>query len=183
MAEKKGDAMRVYLSIGKLAAAGIRRLLERTDFHIVSYEPTTHRYEEHKELECERFDVYKKAVWSRSGVLTLHNTPSPTICKTSAEVESEEVPTVCINDVLRQYDEIEVLNINCEGAEIEILRHAKSELLTRCKKIIVEFHVFRADLECSQDDVDMCLTKLSESHDGTMLKDKYPLWEFKKKKS
>ena len=174
---------KAYVSIGALTDGMIAGIVGETDYYVVSYEPSKSRYAKHKAMVCDRVEAHKKAVWSGDGTITLHNTPSPTVCDSTLKVGSEVVDAVGINAVLGRFDEIAVLNLNCEGAEIAILDNADPALLVKCEKILVEFHVFRTDLECSQEDVDRCVTRLSKDYECKMLKEKYPIWEFTRKES
>lgn len=40
--------------------------------------------------------------------------------------------------------EVDLLKMDCEGSEYDILEHTSDENLRRCKKIMMEFHVFHA---------------------------------------
>ena len=92
----------------------------------------------------------QQAVWGNAGELTLDLSTGEPLQFSSREVvvegppqtEQIGVPAVTLADVLTQQSlkKIDLLKLDCEGAEYEILMKATVETLTRVRRIVMEYH-------------------------------------------
>ncbi len=91
--------------------------------------------------------VYNEAIWSSNGRLTLDLTPGEPLQlisqdeeKTSAE--SLHVPAYTLEKVMARegLPQIDLLKMDCEGAEFEILLNCHAETLSKIKRIVMEYH-------------------------------------------
>ncbi len=98
---------------------------------------------------------FQEAVWSQSGKLTLDLSGDEPlqIASRGADVDSMEgdrivVEAISLEDALlgRGVRKVDLLKLDCEGAEYEILMKAPSAVLARIDRIIMEYH--DVDEEC-----------------------------------
>ena len=91
----------------------------------------------------------QQAVWSHSGSLQLDISAGEPLQISSSEVVVEAragqtvaVPAVTLADVLAEHDvaQVDLLKLDCEGAEYEILMSASAETLSPVQRIIMEYH-------------------------------------------
>jgi FkbM family methyltransferase len=166
---------------------------------IVDYEAGLANYEAKKKLEADktpwpgRIELHNEAVSDFDGVSKLQlyrgGQQGDTICSQWQQhvVEKEyfdgsrEVRVVTMASVLRRFNRVRELWLNCEGSEIPILMGTPVELLTRCQYISVEFHRFSSFLNITNGDVIACVHKLSEKFDAKCVEDYHPYYEFFRK--
>jgi len=175
------EGKRVFLSVGALQVPGIKDQL-KNGYTVVAYEPEKEAFARYRTVEHKNFFPINKAVSDFNGKVTLQadggnssilDTPDKTWIK-----ETYEVEVVSLESVLRKIKKVQVLHLNCEGAEIPILMNTSLDLLERCKRIYVEFHTFRKNLCIADEEVQTCVKRLGQRF---KVKDKHtyhPYYEF-----
>jgi FkbM family methyltransferase len=97
----------------------------------------------------ENVTAFQKAVWSRDGQLTLDLSSGEPLQISSTEDanihdarESVSVEAVSLESMLQRENlsHIDLLKLDCEGAEYEILMDAAPKVITRIQRIIMEYH-------------------------------------------
>lgn len=92
---------------------------------------------------------FQAAIWSQAGVLHLDNVRGEPLQITSKEIHSAindksviKVRALTLSQVFEAYaiDKLDLLKLDCEGAEYEILSGASSEVFNKIKRIIMEYH-------------------------------------------
>ena len=97
---------------------------------------------------------FQQAVWGTAGELTLDLSVGEPLQFSSQEVVVEpakakkiKVDAITLADVLSQQplDRVDLLKLDCEGAEYEILMKAPDETLAKVQRIVMEYHNVDAD--------------------------------------
>jgi len=161
----------VIIDIGALYGDWTEKFIKRHNCYVEAYEPSRDNFERLKKLESDKVKCFPYAVGNFDGEkefyvygygwdggansLIRHDGGKHTF------VESYTVKVVSLNKILSKHREIELLKIDCEGCEIDILKHSKIEELIKCKQITVEFHAFCPHLHISNEDVQECINRLS----------------------
>jgi len=92
---------------------------------------------------------FQEAVWSHSGDLLLDLSAREPLKVTSGKISAVYVKTECVTvpslslkDLLirEKIDKINLLKLDCEGAEYEILMKTPSDVLKRIERIVMEYH-------------------------------------------
>ncbi len=68
-----------------------------------------------------------------------------------------------MSSILKRFDKIDELHINCEGSEIPIILGTDLLLFEKCMFIQVQFHDFVPFLSVTEEDVRACIEKLQQS--------------------
>ncbi len=96
-------------------------------------------------------EAFQEAVWSKAGELVLDVSGEEPLQVASREEEERaiedtnntvEVPAVALSTVLKRHglERVDLLKLDCEGAEYEILMAAPSGVLKRIHRIVMEYH-------------------------------------------
>jgi len=114
---------------------------------IIGFEPNPKLVKLFNQLEIKNVELHKAAVSDKagrhifyennfSGKSSIHNDVNADTTSNSYEVN------ICsFNEMAEQYDVIDYLKVDCEGAEYEIFESMTNEFLTnRIRKIALEFH-------------------------------------------
>lgn len=97
---------------------------------------------------------FQQAVWGNAGELTLDVSVGEPLQFSSREVFVEQVKpeqvvvsAITLADVLAEQnlDRVDLLKLDCEGAEYEILMKTPLEVLTRVQRIVMEYHNVDSD--------------------------------------
>lgn len=92
---------------------------------------------------------FQQAIWGKVGELILDQSVGEPLQFSSREVVVEpgktrqiKVHAVTLADVLAQHtlDRVDLLKLDCEGAEYEILMNAQEETLAKVQRIVMEYH-------------------------------------------
>lgn len=87
-----------------------------------------------------------KAVTDGRNVMMNIDAPDEEQCMVSAYHSSErplsEVPGISLGELLREHavESVDLLKIDCEGGEYEILESSPSDVLSRIRNIVLEYH-------------------------------------------
>lgn len=124
---------------------------------IYTYEPNPDSFE----LLCKNIDLLENnkgrihpfncAVWSENSIMTLYRSKDntggssivfdPTIYFESSKEESVNVKTQSITDIIDSISKpIDIMKLDCEGAEYEILFSLDKSKLNSIQHIVMEFH-------------------------------------------
>lgn len=124
------------------------------DAQIYSFEPETHNFALLKQniainsLE-KRVHSYQSAVASSSGAraLAVHSSPLNTLVTNNHEASIETVDCVSLPSIFEDHKlhTIDLLKMNCEGAEYEILGNCPDEIFARLLNIRLEYHNLDSD--------------------------------------
>jgi len=158
----KLDSDSVVVDLGANRGIFSKGILDRYDCKVVAYEPS--RLLCNNELadlkkQYSNFSFKQNAVWSRQKTMTLSdfyddngNTsgvansliPHKRDRRNDGRYirEKYDVKCVSINNILKNYEKIDILKIDIEGSEIEVLNSALDKHLSKCDQVCVEFHLF-----------------------------------------
>jgi len=137
-----------------------------TDYRLIVYEPNKTFFKEYDNLkEFSNIEFHQKAVASKAGrqmfyehegCSTLYKPIPPAfLCEDEYEVE-----VVSMTDILEEQDKVWSMQINCEGAEFDIIMNTDIQLLLKCYLISIEFHAFCEYFKFTEKDVKKCADKL-----------------------
>src|SRR5262249_49120423 len=90
-----------------------------------------------------RIEVYHEALSARDGVQRFLSRGKHTAMGYVGASEGKPVQTVTLDTILRRFEEVRFLKLDCEGAEWHARMH--SQLLTRCEEIAAELHTTGPD--------------------------------------
>ncbi len=94
----------------------------------------------------ENIKPFEQAVWREAGMVTLDQTDGEPLQISSNQAGGDRMPqavsAVSLQDVLEKQniDRIDLLKLDCEGAEYPILMGAVQETLSKVDRIIMEYH-------------------------------------------
>lgn len=90
----------------------------------------------------QRVDVVPVALGATSGTGYLVPSPSSITATVGASRTGHPVPVVSLRQLLDQagIDELDLLKLDCEGAELEILRSSETAVLPSVRVVVGEFH-------------------------------------------
>ena len=57
-------------------------------------------------------------------------------------ISTDQVASVALHDALKQYESVDLVKIDCEGAEKEIFEHTDSKVFSKIKRFSIEYHEF-----------------------------------------
>ncbi len=144
--------LRVLVDIG--AHIGGTSILAASMGAVVhAYEPDPENYHylaRNVRLNDVKVQTFKKAVSGKKGMATLERNDintggygfyaKGTSLKEGVHEDEVEVDTVTLHDVLIDLGEVDVLKMDCEGAEYDILLECDPKLFKKIKQISMELH-------------------------------------------
>jgi FkbM family methyltransferase len=163
----------IVVDIGANIGLFSRKIL--SDFHsrVIAYEPMRHlcvQYLKPIKEQYGNFEYYNKAVWINDGKMNFMNfgkewlnksMPNPwgagTLLGFSGKTQKKDcfgnsltqeeiiVDVISIDNVLKEFEAVNLLKMDCEGAEIRLLNEVDEKQLLKCEQISVEFHVWIGD--------------------------------------
>ena len=114
---------------------------------VIGFEPNPKLVKLFNQLEIESVELHKAAVSNKTGTTIFYENDFSGKSSIHSDVnadtklDSYEVNIYSFNDMAKQYDVINYLKVDCEGAEYEIFESIPKEFLTnRIRKIALEFH-------------------------------------------
>jgi len=154
----------IVISIGAFSAQQVMDTLQ-VGKTVIAYDPRPVMCKAYAEIQHPNFSWFSLAVSGKSGRTTFfeHGGSSTIVSMTNCPFQIDdryEVDVISMASVLKLFDDIEKLVMNCEGAEISIIMDTPLDLLSRCKRIEVEFHRFCSYLNVTEDDIQHCIGKL-----------------------
>jgi FkbM family methyltransferase len=114
---------------------------------VIGFEPNPKLVKLFNQLEIQSVELHKAAVSDKTGTTIFYENDFSGKSSIHSDVNSDtsansyEVKICSFNDMAEQYDVIDYLKVDCEGAEYEIFESIPKEFLTnRIRKIALEFH-------------------------------------------
>jgi FkbM family methyltransferase len=122
---------------------------------VYAYEPFPDSYEFLKKNlalnDIKNVEALQEAVWSKAGELVLDISGEEPLQAASSEEgqgamktreHTVEVPAVSLETVLNRHGlaRVDLVKLDCEGAEYEILMKASPGILARIQRIVMEYH-------------------------------------------
>ena len=114
---------------------------------VIGFEPNPKLVKLFNQLEIDSVELHKVAVSDKAGSTIFYENNFSGKSSIHNDVNSDtlansyEVSICSFNDIAEQYDVIDYLKVDCEGAEYEIFESIPKEFLTnRIRKIALEFH-------------------------------------------
>ena len=139
-----GAAIGEYSLYAALAKPGV---------HVVAFEPFPDSFQVLQENlainDIHTIKAFQKAVWSRSGTLNLNlGTGEPLqissyrVDDNIKEADGLSVAAVSLEEAIQaaHIDRVNLLKMDCEGAEYEILLNTTSDTFKKIDRIIMEYH-------------------------------------------
>ena len=114
---------------------------------VIGFEPNPKLIKLFNQLEIDSVELHKAAVSDKTGTTIFYENDFSGKSSIHSDVNADtklhayEVNIYSFNDMAKQYDVIDYLKVDCEGAEYEIFESIPKEFLTnRIRKIALEFH-------------------------------------------
>jgi len=128
--------------------------LDRPDTLVYAYEPFPESFamleENIRNNHIENVKIFAEAVWSKSEQLILDLSGGGPLQAPTQDLEMVDevktgqyrVPALSLEKVLEQNDlvHLDLLKLDCEGAEFEILGEKSAKILKRIERIVMEYH-------------------------------------------
>lgn len=138
--------------------AGIGELAILADWagaRVIAFEPHPGSFallEENLRLnDAARVQAVDLALGGREGAAMLNGSSDNPLLYRTGEAGTErqgkiEVDMTTLGDALDRFgvDRVDLLKLDCEGAEYDILRNARAEVLARVDRIVLEYHDWNA---------------------------------------
>lgn len=125
---------------------------KRTTNRVIAFEPEASNFAYLSKLmqqnHFKHVKLVRSALASKTGKIRLfladrssrHSTTGRDAGIGSALETSLMVPSLNLDDALVDYEHIDLLKMDCEGAELEILRGASTSTLRKVKRLAMEYH-------------------------------------------
>ena len=114
---------------------------------IIGFEPNPNLVKLFNRLHIDSVELHQSAVSNKAGSTVFYENNFSGKSSIHSDVNSDtssnsyQVNICSFNDMAEQYDVIDYLKVDCEGAEYEIFESIPNEFLTnRIRKIALEFH-------------------------------------------
>jgi FkbM family methyltransferase len=114
---------------------------------VIGFEPNPKLVKLFNQLEIQSVELHKAAVSDTTGTTVFYENNFSGKSSIHSDVNADtklnsyQVNICSFNDMVKQYDVIDYLKVDCEGAEYEIFESIPKEFLTnRIRKIALEFH-------------------------------------------
>jgi FkbM family methyltransferase len=114
---------------------------------VIGFEPNPNLVKLFNRLHIDSVELYQSAVSDKAGSTIFYENNFSGKSSIHSDVNSDtssnsyQVNICSFNDMAEQYDVIDYLKVDCEGAEYEIFESIPNEFLTnRIRKIALEFH-------------------------------------------
>ena len=166
--EDKINENSVVIDIGALYGIFAKPMLEKFNCYIESYEPSKDNFNKLNKINDVKFKAFNKAVSDFTGKANFNvfgygwdGGSNTLIDSKRSPTESYIVDVISIDNILKNHSKVDLLKLDCEGAEKNILLNGDLDLLYRCDQISVEFHTFRDYFDITKKDVDKIVERLS----------------------
>lgn len=185
------DEGSVIVSVGFFLAKDFKELKKTRPKYIEVYEPLPRAFKLYEEA-IKGFPAvhpFQKAVAGANGSAFLKGKSSrSTIMDMNKKVDSKYVHSVkvvsmssILERVSNQFGGIDDLLLNCEGAEIDIIKRTHPLLFMECKRIFIQFHDFIPTLDMRKKDVQDCIKRLAPYFEVEVVQQRYSKYIFTRK--
>lgn len=112
---------------------------------VLSVEPNPKAINDFKQLHKDNSNVelVEYAITSNNKDVLLSCDENNTLCSSLYVIQTDNfitVPSKTIDELLRDYDKIDLLKMDIEGGEYDIFEHIKKETLMKIDNLLLEFH-------------------------------------------
>jgi len=114
---------------------------------VIGFEPNPKLVKLFNELDIDSVELHQVAVSDKAGITIFYENNFSGKSSIHSDINSDtssnsyQINICSFNDMAEQYDVIDYLKVDCEGAEYEIFESIPKEFLTnRIRKIALEFH-------------------------------------------
>ena len=112
---------------------------------VLSVEPNPKAINDFKRLHKDNSNVelVEYAITSNNKDVLLSCDENNTLCSSLYVIQTDNfitVPSKTIDELLRDYDKIDLLKMDIEGGEYDIFEHIKKETLMKIDNLLLEFH-------------------------------------------
>jgi FkbM family methyltransferase len=148
-------------------------VLNRFGCYVETYEPDIHAHLFiARKILCDRFVPFNRAVTGTTSVRRFF-VASPCAqgnslisthqhCQGTAESTSYDVFCVSLSSIIERLGHIDLLKLDCEGAELEIIEKTPLDLLSRIGQISIEFHDFCIPDQSAQQ-IEAAMAKINQA--------------------
>lgn len=113
------------------------------EVRVIAYEPNPDNFkilERNISRNGVGVEAHHAAVWYHHRGVSLVGQGSGTGTLDQHPTGRDLVPSVTLEEILNPFDEVALLKMDCEGAEIVILNAARKETLEKVRQVIGEYH-------------------------------------------
>ncbi len=142
----------VVIDIGANKGVFVALAASNDASRILAYEPDIDNYDylqwliENNNLLS--VELSNQAVSGKNGILKLYQSERNTRhsilgfdVATGQKLENYvEIPSINLDTILKDFDSIDLLKMDCEGAEFEIISSVSEKSLNKVEKIVMEYH-------------------------------------------
>jgi len=171
----------LVIDIGALYGIFTNVIIEKYNCFIEAYEPSKDNFKTLSEINNKKLKCFNKAVGGYNRIQKFyiygsgwHGGSNSLINHSKGSkrkiIDSYNIEVISLNDILKKHKDIDLLKIDCEGAEIEILKYTDLEQLKKCKQITVEFHQFRNYFNVKKENIDEILNRFSSLFNYKIIK-------------
>lgn len=110
---------------------------------IIAFEPDTKNFDVLKQNiqvnKLQNIELKNSAIWIKNGFISFKNCGSETSHIVEEQNSNDFVKSTRLADCLLQYDVIDFLKIDIEGAELAVLKDCSNQL-SKIKNLFIEYH-------------------------------------------
>lgn len=159
----------VIFDIGGNTGGFSREMLDRFYCNVVCYEPDRAAYRHLCSFHYNTFKLVNAAVAAQSGKSWFYSAqplnggnsiiPGCREMGRYGQDDVYEVNTVSFEEALAPYNKIDLIKMDCEGAEFEIIMNTDGGVFSKIQQMTIEFHDF-CFKQYSIEHVNSCIKKL-----------------------
>lgn len=153
----------IVIDIGANHGNFSKEILEQFNCKVVSYEPDKPAFDYLKNITSNNFTVINKAVSGKAGTANFYSVQpmsgGNSIIPGIIGLEQSSVYDVEVesfDNIMQEYLEVDLVKMDCEGAEFSIIKESNPENFKKIKQITIEFHDFCFE-KFTDNDVNECV--------------------------
>lgn len=114
------------------------------DSEVICFEPDNNNFQllekNIADNKLNNVNIHKEAIWTKNGSISFESKGSEASkINESTEISSSQILCIDFAEVLSNYDEIDLLKMDIEGAEHSVIRHCSTHL-HKIKNMFIEYH-------------------------------------------